>query len=98
MLFSGANLPTDATATIEFGDGSPNVTMAVTSTSFLVSHLYEIDDNQGNYSTMIHVSNLVDYQSFMVSYQGVEGPVRIVYIQLYLTRILPRKLPYIVKF
>ena len=80
MVFSGTNLPTDATAIVDYGDGSPNETMPVTSGTFTATHYYDSNDNEGNYSTFIHVSNLVDQQSFMVTYNGVEGPVSAVFI------------------
>lgn len=88
MQFTGTNLPTNATAVVNFGDGSPLQTMNVTSATFTVTHYYESQDAQGNYSTYINVSNLVDAQSFQVSYNGIPGPVGHDFIESYIFLML----------
>jgi hypothetical protein len=72
---AGPTFPSNVTAVVDYGDGTAPQRLSVTALVTPLSHNYSLLLAQGKYTATITLSNLVDLQTFTVSYNSMQGQV-----------------------
>ena len=68
-------MSTEATAVVDYGDGTSQETFANVTSPFSFSHAYSNGTPAGNYTPRVTIWNMVDNQTFDLTYNGVIGKV-----------------------